>query len=533
MSFALWDYQEEGYSKVKQNIRSGYKNNLLISPCGSGKGTLLACMAADAVAKGNRVMILAHRKELVSGKSSLDDRLVSQMGVPREMIGYVMSGRPMRPRPFMLGTIQTAISRNFPIPDVVFIDETHRIQTGSYKKFLKLLYRLNPNVYVFGFTATPKRLDGKPLIAPGLFDAAVQVTTTQELINRRFLVPERIIAPMDSKINLSSVHVRAGDYVQSELRDIYNDEVVSAMIDKWEEYARDRKTMIFTINDMEMAKKIAAYIRARGYTAVAITSDDDTKSRAGKLRAYKQNKIQVCVNVNLFTEGIDDQWTSCVALMMATKSETKYIQAASRGGRPIWNKDRSDWLMRDGEYVKENYLLLDFGQNWVEHGRVSDYGMDGFDLEKVEKKKIKMEAPVKKCPNCYEVCAVSYRQCPACGYEFPASEDKGLLATEVDWEVVDPKFSFFKKFVMMKEKDILNGLMARKAPELLIPIGKVKDYNDAWPVLTAHKLGYYKGLNPKVSKEDYDTIYRRLRQASQRNQLWDIVKMISEKRLNV
>lgn len=537
MSFKLRDYQESGIAESRKAFMQGYQSVLFASPCGSGKGSVIAYIMDSAAKMGNRVLMLAHRTDLVAGPNAIADRMEKQLKVPKKYIGYLIPKANFKKynihssqghnRQLVMGTVQTASRRKLGHFDILIVDEAHRIRTGMYEQVLKNLLAVNPGLVVMGFTATPERFDGKGL--GDVFQKLVQISSHGEMVKRKFLVPSTYKYPLN--VDTSSVNVRMGDYVDSELEEIYNDEVLNSIVDKWEELAKTRKTIFFTINRKTQAHALADIFRRRGYKAEAIVSD--TEDRAELLKKFERNEFQVLVNVNLFTEGLSVDDVDCIGLAFATKSKTKYVQAASRGARPIWNKDYTDWATGpDGEYIKDSCLILDFGGNVRDrHGRLEDYGIDGFDISGVKKRKSMMPAPMKTCPNCFEVVPVSSVTCPSCGSVFPSTKEDGLLATQVEWGVDDPNFAYFRKFKeeRMTYKRLITGLKARYQPGLLLPIAVVRGYRESWAVKTAHDLGYGRcGSKDLRSKTDYESIVRYLKRETKKAGYYSTYKNLIE-----
>lgn len=520
MAFKLREYQVNAISAIRDELGKGYRGILLSAPCGSGKGSIIAYIMGQAVQRGNRCEMLAHRSDLVIGPNAIGDRLRNQIGIPSAKIGYLIPKAKLRKygidpkrgtgRDIVLGTVQTA-SRRKPVTgiDILIVDEAHRIRTGMYERTLVDMVAANPNIVVIGFTATPERYDGKPLGA--IFQVLVQVSTHGEMVQQRYLVPSSYKYPLN--VDLTGVKIRAGDYIDSELENIYTDEVLNAIVDQWEKLGgREKKTIFFTINRKTQAHFLAEILRGRGFMAESIVSDTD--DRVELLEDFKNNHYQVLVNVNLFTEGVSIDDVECIVLAFATQSATKYVQAASRGARPIWGKN-GEWKKGpDGEYVKDHCLILDFGGNVQRHGKLEHYGMEGFDIHR-KKKKRKGEAPVKVCEECRSYEAASARVCSQCGTPFPESdvEASKALANQVEWGVDDPHRAFFLKFRKLSQRQIYNGLKSqpKEKPELLLPIQAAKGYRDGWAVNMLFDLNYRWAKNKnKKSKTDWDNAHRYL-----------------------
>lgn len=533
MVFKLWKHQKAGFEEARRAFADGRQSVLMVAPCGSGKGSIIAYIMANALRKGTRVLTLAHRRDLLIGPNALEDRLQKQMKVHPKNIGYVISRMKKTYRPLMLGTVQTAVGQKAEYYDLLIVDEAHRIRTNQYIITLKKLLKINPNLKVMGFTATPRRFDGKGL--GRIFQKLIQISSHGELVDKQFLVETRIKEPVTP--DLKGVRVRAGEYVEKDLELVYSDEVLNSILDKWEEFAHNRKTIFFTINSMKQAHLVAELLRNRGYSAYAITSKTKDKDRARLLAAFDNNEYQVLVNVNIVTEGISIDDADCAVLGYATQSETKYIQSASRVCRALWNHDHTEWRKINGVYQKPDALVIDCGGNRMRFGRLEDYGRIGFDIsDEIKLKNPNAQAPQKICPNCFEAVPVQVRICPECGYNFPVQEEDKALATEVEWSDVDPKLAYFEKFYDLNYTQLWNGLKAKKTPEMLLVLMAIRNNRLAWAVYSAADLGYitrlgYKEKKDVKTKQDFNRIVRHLKKKTRDAGYWPIYQKFMGDRL--
>ena len=112
---------------------------------------LLRLHHVDAAAKGNRVIVLAHRQEIADQISIA----LAAMGVPH---GRIQPGYAMTDDLVQVGMVQTVARRleAIPAPALLVIDECHHAVAGTWAKITAAW----PNAKVLGVTATPERLDG-------------------------------------------------------------------------------------------------------------------------------------------------------------------------------------------------------------------------------------------------------------------------------------------------------------------------------------------------------------------------------------
>ena len=61
----LRPYQKEANQKIKEEWASGVNRTLLVLPTGLGKTVTFSDLTKDLVSEGERVLIMAHRGELL------------------------------------------------------------------------------------------------------------------------------------------------------------------------------------------------------------------------------------------------------------------------------------------------------------------------------------------------------------------------------------------------------------------------------------------------------------------------------------
>src|SRR5207302_348299 len=150
-------YQGRAVERLRDHIRAGVRRLLLVAPTGSGKTTIAGHLILGAVARGRRILFVAHRRELITQAY----KRVLQMGLPEDAVGIVM-GQDVRRRPtapVQVASIDTLRLRAKPLADIVFRDEAHRA-LGKSDRQLAAHY---PSALHIGLTATPYRSDGRGL----------------------------------------------------------------------------------------------------------------------------------------------------------------------------------------------------------------------------------------------------------------------------------------------------------------------------------------------------------------------------------
>ncbi len=405
-------YQIQALDRVQARIAAGVRRIVIVLATGGGKTTIAVQIILEAISRGQCVLFLAHRRELISQTY----RRLVQMGVPEQDVGVLMGNDPRR-RPgakVQVASVDTLRNRAKPRADIAFIDECHRALARSYQDIAACY----PDAVHLGLTATPYRADGR-----GLGDAyqeLVVVASPSQLIAEGYLVePSVFTVPREHLPDLSSVHIRAGDYEGRELEDAVNRKsLVGNIVEHWLQLARGKRTVAFAVS-VEHSKNIAARFIEAGIPAEHLDGTTPGADRDAILARLEQGETQVVANCNVLCEGWDQPSVKCAILARPTKSTGLYLQQAGRILRP-WNEERA--------------VILDHAGCAVEHGLPQDDREFSLDGRKKTGRRGPVEAPTKVCAACCAVVAVACRACPECGNEFPASERvpeerKGVLVS--------------------------------------------------------------------------------------------------------
>ncbi len=408
----LRPYQIQAIERVHEHVAAGARRLVVVLATGGGKTTIAVEIILDAIARGQSVLFLAHRRELISQTY----RRLVQMGVPEHDVGVLMGNDPRR-RPgakVQVASVDTLRNRAKPKADIVFIDECHRALARSYQEIAACY----SDAVHLGLTATPYRADGR-----GLGDAyqeLVVVASPSRLIAEGYLVePSVFTVPREHLPDLSSVHTRAGDYEGRELEDAVNRKsLVGNIVEHWLELARGKRTVAFAVS-VEHSKNIAARFVEAGIPAEHLDGTTPAAERDAILARLERGETQVVANCNVLCEGWDQPSVKCAILARPTKSTGLYLQQAGRILRP-WNDERA--------------IILDHAGCAVEHGLPQDDREFSLDGRKKSGRRGPVEAPTKVCASCCAVVAVACRTCRECGSEFPApervpEERKGVLVS--------------------------------------------------------------------------------------------------------
>jgi DNA repair protein RadD len=393
----LRPFQQKAIDELRGWIRASSKRLLLVAPTGAGKTTIAAAMIHSAIAKGSKILFLAHRKELIDQASTRLDGL----GVDH---GIIMANhwRDRSHLPVQVASVQTVIRRDLPfIPDIVIIDEAHRAAGRSYVEVVESC----GSPVVIGLTATPIRADGKGL-GGELFHRMVQCPQIKDLIQMGYLVPPETYSYDDA--DLSRVAKRGGDYDIQQLDAAVNKpKLVGSVVEHWKELASDRRTVVFAVS-INHSKAIRDEFVNAGIAAEHLDGSTPKHEREGILRRLADGDTQVVVNCAVLTEGWDCPVVSCCVIARPTLSTGLYLQMAGRALRT--------------HLGKSDCLIIDHGGCCMRLGLVTS--KRDWSLTEDRKKKgktVNYAEDIKVCPDCGKVHELSTLSCE-CGYVFSRRE---------------------------------------------------------------------------------------------------------------
>ena len=320
-------YQNGAISATRSKIAAGVRRVLINAPTGAGKTVVAAGIIQLAVQKGKRVLVLAHRRELIE---QTVDKLVDA-GVLN--FGVIMAGNKLcnAAAPVQVASIQTLIRRELPDADLIVIDECHRAQSRSYLSIIANY----PRAVVLGLSATPERTDGKGL--DDIFQDMVVVETVPNLIEQGYLIkPICYVGPTG---DLTGVKIKRGDYDESQLAEAMDKPTLTGnIVANWMRLANGKKTAVFAASVVHAEHLRDEFIEA-GISAAMVTGETPKAQREAIIADWRAGYITVCVNVYVFVEGFDFPELEVCVLARPTQSVSMYLQAVGRVMRPAKGKD--------------------------------------------------------------------------------------------------------------------------------------------------------------------------------------------------
>ena len=326
----LRPYQIEARDAVLSEWQDGRARTLLVLPTGTGKTIVFSAVIAERVAAGERVLVLAHRGELLDQAA---DKLRKSTGLMcavekaeesclgswfRVVVGSVQTlMRPQRLAQFPAGYFGTII-----------IDEAHHCLSDSYQRVLEHFAGAN----VLGVTATPDRSDMRNL--GQYFDSLAYEYTLPKAIREGYLSPIKALT-VPLRLDISQVGVAAGDYKVAELGtalEPYLEQIAYQM----QNYCRGRRTVVF-LPLVATSQKFRDILQAHGFRAAEVNGN--SADRAEVLADFAAGKYDVLCNSMLLTEGWDCPAVDCIIVLRPTKSRSLFCQMVGRGTRIAEGKD--------------------------------------------------------------------------------------------------------------------------------------------------------------------------------------------------
>lgn len=333
----LRDYQSEAKEAIFKEWDKGVLRTLLVLPTGCGKTIVFAKVTEDCVRRGDRVLILAHRGELLEQAA---DKIAkaTRLGCATEKAEQSCLGSWFR---VVVGSVQTLMREKrlgqFPADyfNTIIIDEAHHSISGSYQKILAHFNKAR----VLGVTATPDRGDMQNL--GQVFDSLAYEYTLPKAIKAGYLSPIKALT-IPLKLDLSGVAMQSGDFKAGDIAAAL-DPYLYQIADEMEKYCKERKTVVF-LPLVKTSRKFRDILIEKGFKAAEVNGE--SKDRAEVLEAFDRGEYNVLCNSMLLTEGWDCPSVDCIVVLRPTKVRSLYSQMVGRGTR-----------LHPG---KEHLLLLDF-----------------------------------------------------------------------------------------------------------------------------------------------------------------------------
>lgn len=371
----LRDYQQDLYDKTAKALRGGYRRILVVAPCGAGKSYLFAQMAKNT--KGD-VLVLVHRSEL----REQHEKLMRSLGITNVRISTYQSENKH------IGFRKK--------PNLLIVDEAHLSRSNTWAKIIDYY-----DTYTIGFSATPVRLDNRPL--GDIYEILVDGVDTRWLVEHNRLAPYEYYAPMT--VDTSEARVMCGDFVVSDLEKIMNERAIYGdVIRSYQKIAGGERAIAYCVS-VEHARRTSNAFNNAGIKSAHLSADTPPNERRRIMEDFRDGRITVLCNCTLLSEGISIDEISCVLLLRPTESVALGVQQMMRSMRYL-----------PGKTAK----ILDFVGNYARIGLPDDDREWSLD-KPARKRKLTDENGnfyIRSCPECFMTFATA-PVCPFCGAEYP------------------------------------------------------------------------------------------------------------------
>lgn len=413
----LRDYQETTIYHIRQSILAGHKRVCLCSPTGSGKTKMFSFMVTEHLKKGGKALIITDRIELLK-----------QAGKDFQNIQEIKSGHePDLTRNLHVAMIETLHRRldryhNYLLSrTMIIIDEAHK------QAFNKLFPHIADHTIVIGATATPYRNSNQDSMDEFYTDI-VQIIDTPELIERGYLARAYSYGV---EMDLKGIKKKRGDFDTSQMAKRYSEnKIYEGVIENYNRICPGTKAILFASN-VESSKEMAMKFNLAGIEARHLDSDMLDSERREILRWFNNTKTGILCNIGILTTGFDCPDIQTVILYRATTSLPLFLQMVGRGSRTI-------------QGIKDKFTILDFGNNIKMHNFWE--APRKWSLKKKPKREKVDVAPVKICPQCNAMLAISVSQCSFCGFAYKREAsgkneiaELQLLSPEKLWKIAQSK----------------------------------------------------------------------------------------------
>ena len=427
----LRDYQTELLNKTFQAFREGYRRPLVVAPCGAGKSYLFVELIKRT---RGEALILTHRQEL----KEQHERLLEELGATNARVAMILTEANR------LG--------QYPTPELIVTDEAHLSRSNSWMKVIDYY-----DTFTVGFTATPIRLDGKPL--GSIYDTLIQGIDTRWLIKNKRLAPYEYYAP--TLVDTSGLRTIAGDYVTSDLEQLMNERAIYGdVVDNYKRFAPGERSICYCVS-VKHAQETARAFRDAGIRAEYLSSGTPGKQRRAIMEDFREGRIEVLCNVGIISEGVSIDEVSCCMLLRPTESVALGIQQMMRCMRYMTDKTAK---------------IIDCVGNYTRIGLPDDDRE--WSLDKPLRKRRETDGNgnfyIRCCPECYMTFQTA-PICPFCGTEYPLHPREIQAKQDIELQRITAEEA--ERVAEAKKKSRIEQGRASSFEEL-IKLGKQRGYKN-------------------------------------------------------
>jgi len=442
----LRPYQTQMVDGVRAEFHAGRHRVMLQAPTGCGKTAIATYMLGQTVAVNRSAWFIVHRRELLKQSADAFERA----GVPYHVVATAWTKRPAETpgRGVLLTSIQTVARRvsSMHVPGLIVWDESHHVAAKSWTS----LFEWAKASWHVGLSATPERLDGKGL--DKWFDSMVEGPSTAWLIEQGYLCPFVPLVPPNG-IEASGVKKSMGDYARGQLAAISDVPTITGnAVEHYKKWAPGKRAIAFCVS-VNHSKHVAEQFNAAGIPAAHCDGQTAPDVRDAILEDFRNGKLLLLSNVELFGEGFDVPGIEAVIMLRPTQSVALYLQQVGRSLRPAPGKERA--------------IILDHAGNIERHGRPDDlWAWDLQGKEAREKRSKSKRLSMTICPECFAAQPAGASRCVICGHAFGlAGGDR--VVKQVAGELVEHKSRVKDPRFQITETDLARMFRRKGMPEAM------------------------------------------------------------------
>ena len=390
----LRPYQQQLITDIRLQYQLGHRKVLAVLPTGGGKTVCFSYIAEQAAKKGNRVLVLVHRQELL-------DQASRSMTVP---YGRISAGKAMDlSHAVQVASVQTVARRLHLLPrdffQLLVVDEAHHTTAGTWARVIEHFSQAK----LLGVTATPIRGDSRGLGEH--YEAMVEGPTAQWLTDNGYLASARVFGPPG--FDTTGLRKRMGDFDTKEAEH----RIGTIMGDAMSHYRKhlDGQTAIAFCCSVAHAEAVARLFISAGIPAASIDGSMTSEQRRDLLQALGTGRLKVLTSCALIGEGVDVPSVGGCILLRPTASTSLHLQMIGRCLRPQPGK-RAVVLDHVGNTLRLGH-----------HLEPREWTLDGL------AKRDREAAPsVKVCPVCFATSMSAAQVCRECGHVFAPLEPREI-----------------------------------------------------------------------------------------------------------
>ncbi|MGF7437918.1 DEAD/DEAH box helicase [Lentilactobacillus senioris] len=453
MSFQLRDYQLETINNIVASMKLGNRSIMVQQPPRTGKTVIMADIARRTTDNGKRIMFIVHRKEIVDQVKAT----FKKQGVDIDLA--------------TIGMVQTLTRRvdKLPEPAVLFVDEAHHVLAKSYRRIIDAF----PNAIKLLFTATPIRMSGEGF--EEVADDLIVGKSVQWLIDHGNLAPIDYYAP--KQIDTEQLKTkRTGEFTEESITKAVKPKIYGNVVKHYQQLANGKQAIAYAYN-VASAEHLANAFNQAGISARSVSGKTPKDERDQIIRDYRDGKITVVTNAELFTEGLDLPNVDCVIMLRPTQSLSLFLQFGMRAMNPRKGKTA---VIIDHVGNVERFGLPTDDRKWTLKGSEKSTRTSNGET-------------IKSVTVCAECFATFYRTtdvCPFCGAELIANKAIEVVE-EAELQKVEQRKNRAKQLI---EDNALMAVADKTPKELtsmaqLQAYAKLHNYKKGWVYFQAKAKG--------------------------------------------